>query len=116
MLVKRFVDAQKYEAPNHRGVVGLRLQGFEEGGPQNQWVGYSQFLPGGGAGPDSTPFEKVYVVLEGEMTVIINSNETVLHAMDSCTIGPHEVREIINRSNHICKMLVILPYPPGVKP
>ncbi len=70
MHVKRFSDAKPYEAPNHRGVVGLRLQGFEPGGPTNQWVGYSQFLPGGGAGPDSTPFEKVYVVLDGEMTVI----------------------------------------------
>jgi uncharacterized cupin superfamily protein len=116
MLVKRFADAQKYDAPNHRNVVGLRLQGFEAGGPQNQWVGYSQFLPGGGAGPDATPFEKVYVVLEGEMTVIIDSVETVLKAMDSCTITPGEKREIINRSNHICKMLVIMPYPPGVKP
>ena len=47
---------------------------------RNQWVGCSQFLPGGGAGPDSTPFEKVYVVLEGEMTVIINGVETLLHA------------------------------------
>ena len=65
MLVKRFEDAKPYDAPNHRGVVGLRLQGFEPGGPTNQWVGYSQFLPGGGAGPDSTPFEKVYVVLSG---------------------------------------------------
>jgi uncharacterized cupin superfamily protein len=116
MLVKRFADAQKYEAPNHRGVVGLRLQGFEEGGPKNQWVGFSQFLPGGGAGPDSTPFEKVYVVIEGEMTVIIDGKETVLNAMDSCTIGAGELREIVNRSNHICKMLVVLPYPPGVKP
>jgi len=71
MLVKRFADAKPYEAPNHRGVVGLRLQGFEEGGPTNQWVGLSQYLPGGGAGPDSTPFEKVYVVLDGEMTVIV---------------------------------------------
>jgi uncharacterized cupin superfamily protein len=115
MLVKRFADAQKYEAPNHRGVAGLRLQGFEEGGPKNQWVGYSQFLPGGGAGPDSTPFEKVYVVLEGEMTVIINGVETVLKAMDSCTIAPGEAREIINRSNHTCNMLVVIPYPPGVK-
>ena len=114
MLVKRFQDAKSYEAPNHRGVAGLRLQGFEEGGPQNQWVGYSQFLPGGGAGPDSTPFEKVYVVLEGEMTVIISGVETVLQHMDSCTIAPNEVREIINRSNHICKMLVVIPYPPGV--
>ena len=116
MLVKRFADAPKYEAPNHRGVVGLRLQGFEAAGPQNQWVGFSQFLPGGGAGPDSTPFEKVYVVIEGEMTVIIAGAETVLRAMDSCTILPNEVREIINRSNHICKMLVVLPYATGVKP
>ena len=55
MLVKRFEEATPYEAPNHRGVVGLRLQGFEAGGPTNQWLGFSQFLPGGGAGPDSTP-------------------------------------------------------------
>ncbi len=116
MHVKRFADVPKYEAPNHRGVVGLRLQGFEEHGPKNQWVGFSQFLPGGGAGPDSTPFEKVYVVLEGEMTVIIDGAETVLAAMDSCTIPPGEVREIINRSNHVTKMLVVVPYPPGVKP
>ena len=114
MLVKRFHDAQPYVAPNHRGVVGLRLQGFEEGGPRNQWVAFSQFLPGGGAGPDATPLEKVYVVLEGEMTVIISGVETVLQAMDSCTIAPNETREIINRSNHVCKMLVVIPYPPGI--
>jgi quercetin dioxygenase-like cupin family protein len=112
MLVRRFADAKPYEAPNHRGVVGLRLQGFEDGGPQNQWVGLSQFLPGGGAGPDSTPFEKVYVVLEGEITVVVGGTETVLAAMDSCTIAPNELREIVNRSNHVCKMLVIIPYPP----
>jgi uncharacterized cupin superfamily protein len=54
------------------------------------------------------------MVLEGEMTVIIGGVETSLVAMDSCTIAPNEVREIINRSNHVCKMLVVLPYPPGV--
>jgi uncharacterized cupin superfamily protein len=112
MLVKRFKDAKSYDAPNHRGVVGLRLQGHEEYGPTNQWVAYSQFLPGGGAGPDSSPFEKVYVVLEGEITVMINGAETILRPMDSCTIWPNETREIINRSNHVCKMLVVLPYPP----
>ena len=116
MLVKRFADAKTYEAPNHRGVVGLRLQGFEEHGPKNQWIGYSQFLPGGGAGPDSTPFEKVYVILEGEMTVITDGEETVLHALDSCTIQPNEVREIANRANYVCKMFVVIPYPPGAKP
>ncbi len=116
MHVKRFAEAKPYEAPNHRGVFGLRLQGFEDNGPKNQWVGYSQYLPGGGAGPDATPFEKVYVVLEGEMTVIVDGKETVLKAMDSCTIPPGEVRELNNRTNDICKMLVVIPYPPGVKP
>ena len=110
MHVKRFQDASPYEAPNHYDCHGLRLQGFEEGGPTNQWIGFSQFLPGGGAGPDSTPFEKVYVVLEGEMTVIVDGEETVLGRMDSCTIAPNEVRKIENRSNDTCKMLVVIPY------
>lgn len=116
MLVKRFEDAESYEAPNHWGVAGLRLQGFEDGGPENQWIGFSQFLPGGGAGPDSTPFEKVYVVIEGEMTVTIDGADTVLGPMDSCTIPAETVRKIENRSNHICKMLVVMPYPGGTRP
>ena len=116
MHVKRFADATPYEAANHRGVVGLRLQGFEPGGPTNQWVGLSQFLPGGGAGPDATPFEKVYVVISGEMTVIVDGRETVLGAFDSCTIAPHEVREIVNRRKDVCVMMVVIPYPPGAAP
>ncbi|MEL7082528.1 MAG: cupin domain-containing protein [Pseudomonadota bacterium] len=116
MHLKRFADAQTYDAPNHWGVTGLRLQGFEDGGPENQWVGFSQFLPGGGAGPDSTPFEKVYVVLEGEMTIEVDGKETVLAAMDSCTVPPGEVRRIENKTNHICKMLVVIPYPNGQRP
>ena len=112
MHMKRFKDAKPYAAPNHFECHGLRLQGFEEGGPTNLWIGYSQFLPGGGAGPDSTPFEKVYVVLEGEMTVIVDGEETVLGRLDSCTIPPGEVRKIENRANDTCKMLVVIPCPP----
>lgn len=111
MKVTRFEEAKPYEAPNHFDVVGLRLQGFEEGGPTNQWVGLSQFLPGGGAGPDATPFEKVYVVIEGEMTVIIGDEETVLCKFDSCTIPADQIRKIENRQNSVCTMMVIMPYP-----
>lgn len=113
MLVKRFDDALPYDAPNHHGVVGLRLQGFEENGPDNQWVGLSQFLPGGGAGPDSTPIEKVYIIIEGEMTVIINDKQTTLKRFDSCAIPAGQVREIVNKSNDICIMMVVMPYPPA---
>ena len=112
MLIKRFEDAEKYDAPNHWDVTGLRLQGFEAGGPTNQWIGFSQFLPGGGAGPDSTPFEKVYVILEGEMTIEWDGKTEVLGAMDSCTTPAGQARRIENKSNHVCKMLVVIPYPP----
>lgn len=115
MLITRFKDAVPYEAPNHWDVAGLRLQGFKDGGPTNQWIGFSQFLPGGGAGPDTTPFEKVYVVLEGEMTVEWDDQSQVLHPMDSCTIPSGQVRRIQNKSNHVCKMLVVMPYPPGAE-
>ena len=115
MLVKRLSEAQPYEAANHRNVVGLRLQGFEAGGPTNQWVGLSHFLPGGGAGPDAAPLEKIYIVLEGEMTLLVGGQETVLRKLDSCTIAPNEVREIVNRSNAVCSMLVVIPYPLGHK-
>ena len=87
MHVKRFAEAKPYEAPNHRGVVGLRLQGFEPGGPGNQWVGFSQFLPGG-AGPDATPFEKVYVVLEGQMTITLGPHTYALDPGDCLHMHP----------------------------
>ena len=51
MFVKRFAEAKPYEAPNHRGVVGLRLQGFEPGGPANQWVGYCNSFPAAAQDP-----------------------------------------------------------------
>jgi hypothetical protein len=111
MKVKRFSEATRYDAPNHRGFIGLRLQGFEPDGPKNQWVGISHFLLGGGAGPDSSSFEKVYVCLVGSVTVIIDGVEFVLNPMDSCTAAPNEVREIINRQNHVATTLVVMPYP-----
>tara|TARA_B100001105_G_C22146416_1_gene338190 strand:+ start:271 stop:621 length:351 start_codon:yes stop_codon:yes gene_type:complete len=116
MHLKRFSDAKPYDAPNHRGVIGLRLQGFEDGGPENQWVGFSQFLPGGGAGPDATPFEKVYVVTEGEMTITVDGIDTIIGPMDSCTIPAGEVRILENRTNNVVKMIVVIPYPDEDRP
>jgi quercetin dioxygenase-like cupin family protein len=111
MLVKRFNDAKSYEAPNHRLYSSLRLFGADAGGPGQFVVGLSHFLPGGGAGPDASPTEKVYVILSGELTVIINGEETVLEPYDSCFIAPNETREIINRGNDVVTMLVAVSTP-----
>jgi quercetin dioxygenase-like cupin family protein len=106
MFVKRFSDAKPYEAPNHRGCSALRLFGAEAGGAKDVIVGVSHFLPGGGAGPDASPPEKVYFVLDGELTVIVDGKETVLKKHDSCIIEPNERREIVNRGNEVCTILV----------
>ena len=112
MLVKRFAEARTYEAPNHRQYTGLRLFGAEAGGPEKFIVGISHFLPGGGAGPDASPTEKVYFVLAGQLTVIVGGKETVLKPNDSCFIGPNESREIINRGNDVVTILVAMSSPP----
>ena len=112
MLVKNFHSAQPYEAPNHFDLRSLRLQGFEDGGPREFWVGLSHILPGGGAGPDASPLEKVYVVLAGRIRVTADGEERVLEALDSVCIGPNVQRKVINPGNEVATMLVVMPYPP----
>src|SRR3979490_1764960 len=92
MLVKRFSEAKPYEAPNHRAYSSLRLFGADAGGPKQFLVGLSHLLPGGGAGPDSSPTEKVYVVLASRFSVVDVIRETGLKTHDSCFIGPNEER------------------------
>lgn len=108
MIVRKFSEAKPYDAPNHRGYSSLRLFGAEAGGSKEMIVGLSHFLPGGGAGPDGSPPEKVYFVVSGELTVIAGGKETVLKANDSCYIGPNEQREIVNRSNEVCTIVVAM--------
>jgi mannose-6-phosphate isomerase-like protein (cupin superfamily) len=91
----------------------LRLQGFEPDGPKTSWVGVSHFLPGGGAGPDSSALEKVYVVLAGSVTVRAGGHEVVLGPLDSCTIASGETREVRNLANEVATMIVVMPYPPA---
>jgi quercetin dioxygenase-like cupin family protein len=106
MQVRRFSEAKPYTAPNHRDCTPLRLFGAEAGGTKSLVVGVSHFLPGGGAGPDASPPEKVYFVVAGELTVIVDGKETVLKKHDSCVIGPNEMREIVNRGNEVCTIVV----------
>lgn len=113
MEVVRLQDARPYEAPKHYDVRSLRLQGFDASGAEKFWVGLSHYLPGGGAEHDATPIEKIYVVLEGEVTVITEGGETTLGRLDSCRLAPNEARSVENRTNEPATMLVVMPYPDG---
>ena len=108
MIVRKFSEAKAYEAPNHRDYKSFRVYGAEMGGSQTLVWGISHFLPGGGAGPDASPPEKVYFVLAGELTVIVGGKESVLKKNDSCVIGPNEHREIVNRGSEVCTILVAI--------
>jgi len=99
-----------YEAAKHFNMVALKLSGKEETGAEKFWVGLSHFLPGGGAEFATSPTEKVYFVLDGELTVKTEKEEIVLCPWDLVYIAPDEGREILNKTNKPASMLVIINY------
>jgi quercetin dioxygenase-like cupin family protein len=104
-------DVKPYDAAKHFKMTALRLHGKEETGAQKFWMGLSHFLPEGGAEYDESPTEKIYFVLEGEVTVQTKTEEIVLGPWDSIYIGPNEGRSIINNTNKPASMLVVINYP-----
>jgi len=114
-MTKRTIGELKhYEAPGHFGMVAMRIHGKEETGAQKFWIGMSTLLPGGGAeyAYEDNPFEKVYYILEGEVTVTDKEGKKyVMQKDESITILPFEGRSIINASNRPARMLVIVNYP-----
>lgn len=114
-MVKRTLeDLSAYKAPGHFDVSCMRIHGKEETGAENFWVGVSVFLPGGGAewGYEDNPLEKVYYVLEGEMTVTDkNGKKYVIHKDESISFPPNEGRSLMNETNRSARMLVIINYP-----
>lgn len=104
-------QAKPYEAARHFGCTTHRLHGKEESGASKFSVGWSVFLPGGGAEYSASPTEKVYMCLDGEITIKNQEETAVLKPMDSVFIGANEGREILNASNFPATMLVIINYP-----
>lgn len=103
-------DAKPYDAPNHFGMVALNLHG-KESGSEKLMMGLSHFLPGGGTKYEAAPVERIYFVLNGEITVKTGTEEFVLRAWDSLHIKKDEAREIVNATNKPASMLVVVAYP-----
>ncbi len=111
MEVVRYAAAESYQAPKHFDVSCFRLQGMGASTTQSSWVGLSHFLPGGGAEMDATPSEKIYVVLSGQITVETPESKVTLGPRDSCVIPANESRSVINQTNDVTTMLVIIENP-----
>src|SRR4030066_190489 len=95
-------NVKPYQAPKHFNMTAMRLHGKEESGATKFWMGLSHFLPGGGAEYDENSLEKIYFVLDGEVTIKTKKEEITLKALDSIFIGPGEGREIIHKINVNC--------------
>lgn len=112
MIKRELKDIKPYQAAKHFNMTALKLHGKEESGCQKFWMGLSHFLPGGGAEYDESKTEKVYFVLDGEVTVIDkDKKKIVLKAMDSIHIDAGEGREMLNESNMPATILIVVTYP-----
>lgn len=109
MHVTRFNEAPAYFPAEHFDMRCLRLQGHEAGPATQLWMGMSQILPGGHITPSSSPIEKLYFVVEGELTVETPDGVSVLQPYDSCRIAPGETRALRNNTNRPVMVLLAMP-------
>ncbi len=112
MHVTRLADARAYEAAEHFDMRCLRLQGHEASPTEALWIGLSHILPGGYTGLNASPLEKLYVVVQGEVTVVTEGGAVTLAPLDSCRIAPGERRRLENRTNQPASILLAMPHPP----
>ena len=112
MHVTRFNEAPAYFPPEHFDMRCLRLQGHEAGPATQLWMGMSQILPGGHITPSASPIEKLYFVVEGELTVETPDGVSLLQPYDSCRIAPGESRALRNNTNKPVMVLLAMPLEP----
>jgi hypothetical protein len=109
MHVTRFAEAPPYDAPGHALMRMVRLQGREAGPTDTVWLGVSAIAPGGGTTLDASGVEKIYVVLDGEVTLSNGQEEVRLQRWDSCRIAPAEGRQLRNDTDQPASILLIMP-------
>lgn len=109
MKVISVQDAKPYNPPLHHAMVALKLCDASLCDAQKFWCGLSHFLPGGGAqwAYDDSPTEKLYVVLEGAITIRTKDETRQVTKGEAVFLAPFEGREVVNHTNYPASMLVI---------
>ena len=110
MDVVRFQDAPCYAAANHEQVSAKRLQGGDVTKVAFARVGHSHFPPGAVVPMDAMPFERVYVVGEGELSIDqANGVRHRLRRWDSVFVPAGERRAVVNESGSSAVLIVVTP-------
>jgi quercetin dioxygenase-like cupin family protein len=114
MEIVRFDDAPAYTAPNHDDITARRLQGGEASSAGFVLVGHSSLPDGAFIPMDAAPIGKVYVVLDGAITIEqLDGARHVLRRLDSIFVAAGEARAVRNESGAAAAMIVITPVAPA---
>lgn len=102
-----------YTAPGHYDCEPTRLHDVAGGGANDvdggkMIMGITYFQPGGRTDFGANPLESIYYILEGEMTLKTDTEETVLHAGDSFRCAGGVNKSVTNNSDGVTQMLVCL--------
>ena len=106
--ITRKTEAYTYEAPGHVRCMPTRQHDPVEVDGGKMIMGVTYFLPGGGCEYGANPLESIYYILEGEMTLKTETEETVLHVGDSFHCCGGTKKSVTNTGSDICRMLVAL--------
>ena len=89
MKVVRKNEGTHYDAPNHWGCWPMRQHGKDESGATKVWTAMVSFLPEGGGEDNGLPAERIYYVLQGQLTLKSGDQEVTLYEGDSvfCPAG-----------------------------
>ena len=109
MNVTPIEAAPQYHPPEHFDMRCLRLQGMEAGPSDTLWMGLSEIAPGGHTSLSASPYEKLYLVVEGEVVVGTEEEEAVLRKLDSCRIAAGEARVLHNRGSTRALIVLCMP-------
>lgn len=109
MKIVRKDELVTYSPKGHYSMLAQRAYGKNETGNEILTIGYSQFLPGGGAESSVVKenMELVYYIVQGEMTLTTSQGTTILRKGDSVGFKAGEERSIKNESSEVASMLVI---------
>ena len=111
--VTRFEEAKPYTAKGHDVTIHtMHLQHKSMGCEAPYWIGNSYYLPGAKAEMSASPLDKIYIILDGQLTIELGNGEIIkLNKGDSIWIGQDEARAIRNETTAVASMLVVMPYP-----
>ncbi|MEM1377091.1 MAG: cupin domain-containing protein [Pseudomonadota bacterium] len=98
MKIVRHDEAPAYTAPGHTDMSMKRLQGLEASDASFAWIGLSRIEPGGHTDLKASDSEKLYVVLEGEVTFNDGEAEITAHRLDSIHFPRGASRQLRNDS------------------